>query len=171
MASSGGSRGSLVERMMGAALLSIGTFEDVEHDESATGQAALVVVMVAVAGGIGAWHYGLFGSLRAAGFALLGWAVWAGITYLVGTKVFEGTATWGELLRTLGFAQAPGILFLFRFIPLVGWIIGMVVPLWMLVTGFIAVRQALDFGNAKTFFTVLIGWIVYVVATVLFFGR
>jgi hypothetical protein len=171
MASSGGSRGSLVERMMGAAFLNIGTFEEVEHDETATGQAALVVVMVAIAGGIGAWHHGLFGSLGAACLALVGWAVWAGITYLIGTKLFEGTATWGELLRTLGFAQAPGILFFLGFIPLVGWIIGMVVPLWMLVTGFIAVRQALDFGNAKTFFTVLIGWIIYVVATVLFMGR
>lgn len=168
MASSGSSHGSLVERMMGAALLSIGTFEEVEHDESATGQAALVVVMVAVAGGIGAWHSGLFGSLWAAGLALVGWAVWAGITYLIGTKMFEGTATWGELLRTLGFAQAPGILFFLGFFPLLGWIIGMVVPLWMLVTGFVAVRQALDFGNAKTFFTVLIGWVIYAALTVIF---
>ncbi len=165
MSSSGG---SLTERMMGAALLNIETFEEVEHDETATGQAALVVVMVAVAGAIGAWHHGLLGSLGAAGSALLGWGVWAGITYLVGTKAFDGTATWGELLRTLGFAQAPGVLLFLGFFPLVGWILQVVVPLWMLVAGFIAVRQALDFGNTKTFFTVLVGWLIYTVLSVVF---
>ncbi len=165
MTSSGG---SLVDRMIGAAFLNIDTYEEVEHDETATGQAALVVVMVAIAGGIGAWHHGLTGSLTSAAFALVGWAVWAGITYLVGTKVFDGTATWGELLRTLGFAQAPGILLFLGFFPLVGWILRMLVPAWMLVTGFIGVRQALDFGNAKTFFTVLIGWAVYTVLAVIF---
>jgi hypothetical protein len=159
MASGGG---SLVDRMMGAAFLSIGTFEEVEHDETATLQAALVVVIVAVAGGIGALHRGLLGSLGVAGSALVGWAVWAGITYLVGTKIFHGTATWGELLRTLGFAQSPGILLILAFIPLLGWILHLLVPLWMLVAGFIAVRQALDFGNGKTFLTVLVGWLIYV---------
>ncbi|MCG6958040.1 MAG: YIP1 family protein [Gemmatimonadetes bacterium] len=154
--------GSLVDRMMGAAFLSVDTFEEVEHDETATLQAGLVVVIVAVAGGIGALHSGLIGSLGVAGSALVGWAVWAGITYLVGAKLFHGTATWGELLRTLGFAQAPGILLILGFVPLLGWILHLLVPLWMLVAGFIAVRQALDFGNGKTFLTVLVGWLIYV---------
>jgi hypothetical protein len=159
MASGGG---SLMDRMMGAAFLSIDTFEEVEHDENATLQAALVVVMVAVAGAIGAFTHGLFGSVGVAGSALVGWAVWAGITYLVGAKLFHGTATWGELLRTLGFAQAPGVLLILGFIPLLGWILHLLVPFWMLVAGFIAVRQALDFGNGKTFLTVLVGWLIYV---------
>jgi hypothetical protein len=159
MASGGG---SLMDRMMGAAFLSIDTFEEVEHDENATLQAALVVVMVAVAGAIGAFKHGLFGSVGVAGSALVGWAVWAGITYLVGAKLFHGTATWGELLRTLGFAQAPGVLLILGFIPLLGWILHLLVPFWMLVAGFIAVRQALDFGNGKTFLTVLVGWLIYV---------
>jgi hypothetical protein len=164
MASGGG---SIVDRMIGAAFLSIDTFEEVEHDETATLQAALVVVIAGVAGSIGALHNGLFGSLGVAGSTLVGWAVWAGITYLVGTKLFHGTATWGELLRTLGFAQAPGILLILAFIPLVGWILHMLVPLWMLLAGFIAVRQALDFGNGKTFLTVLVGWLIYVALTAL----
>ena len=160
--------GSLVDRMIGAAFLNVDTFEDVEHDETATGQAALVVVMVAIAGGIGAWHHGPFGIIAAACSALVGWGVWAGITYLVGTKVFDGEATWGELLRTLGFAQAPGILLFLGFFPLLGWIMRLLVPVWMLVAGFIAVRQALDVDNAKTFFTVVIGWVVYAVLAMIF---
>ena len=38
--------GSLVDRMVGAAFLNVGTYEEVEHDDTATGQAAAVVAMV-----------------------------------------------------------------------------------------------------------------------------
>jgi hypothetical protein len=155
--------GSLVDRMTGAALLRIDTFEEVEHDQGATPQAAAVVAMVAVAAAIGASPLGAAGAVRGAVGALVGWLLWAGITYLVGTKVFEGTATWGELLRTLGFAQAPGVLLVLGIIPLLGWIPRIVVPLWMLVAAFIAIRQALDVGNGKTLATVLLGWVIYVV--------
>jgi len=98
--------------------------------------------------------------------ALVGWLVWAGITYLVGAKLFGGTATWGELLRTIGFAQAPGVLLVLAFFPLLGWLLRIVVGIWMLVAGFIAIRQALDFGNQKTLGTVLIGWVCYMVLAV-----
>jgi hypothetical protein len=160
--------GSLVERMTGAALLRIDTFEEVEHDQDATPQAAAVVAMVAVAAAIGASPLGVMGAVRGALAALVGWLVWAGITYLVGTKIFDGTATWGELLRTLGFAQAPGILLVLGFLPLLGWILSIAVPLWMLVAAFIAVRQALDFGNGKTLATVLVGWGIYAALSIVF---
>lgn len=160
--------GSLVERMTGAALLRVDTYEEVEHDQGATLQAAGVVAMVAVAAAIGAAPFGATGAIRGALAALVGWLVWAGLTYLIGAKIFHGTATWGELLRTLGFAQAPGILLVLGFIPLVGWILRIAVPLWMLVAAFIAVRQALDFGNGKTLATVLIGWVIYLALAVAF---
>jgi hypothetical protein len=160
--------GTLMDRMKGAALLRVDTFEEVEHDPDATLQAAAVVAMVAVAAAIGASPLGLSGAIRGAAAALVGWLVWAGITYLVGNKLFGGTASWGELLRTLGFAQTPGLLLVLGFIPLFGWILNIAVPIWMLVAAFIAVRQALDFGNGKTLGTVLVGWLVYTVLAVVF---
>jgi hypothetical protein len=160
--------GSITDRMMGAAFLKVDTFEEVEHDENATGQAALVVAMVAVAEAIGASGNGPWLAIGAAVSALVAWVVWAGVTYLVGTKAFEGTATWGELLRTLGFAQAPGVLWLFGWFPLVGWILNMILPIWIAVAGFIAIRQALDFGNGKTFLTILVGWGIYSALHILF---
>ena len=45
---------SLVSRMIGAARLDVNTYEDVEADESATGQAATAVVIVAVLSAVGA---------------------------------------------------------------------------------------------------------------------
>lgn len=153
--------GSLTARMMGAALLNNATFDAVEADETATGQAALVVVIVAVCAAVGSLGIGLVGAVFSAASALLGWLVWAGITYVIGDKIFGGTATWGELLRTLGFAQAPGVLFLFGFLPLIGGLTSVVVSIWILVAGFIGIRQALDIGNGKTFLTVLIGGLIY----------
>ena len=143
---------TIVQRMQGAARLHIPTYEEVEHDHTATGQAAAVVALAAVAQAIG---YG--GAIFAAVIAqLLAWAVWAGVTYFVGTRLFRGTAYWGELLRTLGFAQAPGILGALAILPLVGGIVRFAVWIWLGITGVIAVRQALDITTGKAVATVLI---------------
>ena len=99
---------SMVDRMIGAAMLNVATYEEVEADSEATTQAAMVVAMVAVAQAIGGW--GTSGLILGPIAALLGWLIWSGVTYVIGDKVLGGTATWGELLRTIGFAQAPGIL-------------------------------------------------------------
>ncbi len=160
--------GSLVERMTGAALLNVDTYEEVEHDQTATAQAAGVVALVAVAQAIGASGTGLLGAFSAAGAALIGWLAWAGITYLVGAKVFGGEASWGEVMRTLGFAQAPGVLWLLAFLPIIGWFLDMLLPIWIAVAAFIAIRQALDIGNGKTLLTILVGWFIYTALAFLF---
>ncbi len=92
---------TMFARMKGAAALDISVYEEVEADTDATGQAAGVVAIVAVAQAVGAIGQGGVGIIAALIGALLGWLVWAGITYLIGDKLLGGTATWGELLRTL----------------------------------------------------------------------
>lgn len=151
--------GSLTERMQGAARLDVHTYEEVEADTGATGQAATVVVIVAIASAIGGAGDGAVGIIGGMVAALLGWLIWAGITYLIGDKLLGGTATWGELLRTLGFAQAPGVLNVLGFIPLVGTLVKVVVAFWILVAGVVAIRQALDFGTGRALVTALLGWL------------
>lgn len=160
--------GTMVDRMVGAAFLNVDSYEEVEHDQDATTQAAAVVALVAVAQAIGSSPLGILGAARAAFVALAGWLAWAGITYVVGDKLLGGTASWGELLRTLGFAQAPGVLMILGIIPFLGTPITALVAVWMLVAAFIAIRQALDFGNGKTLATVALGWVVYTVLAVVF---
>lgn len=154
---------SMVDRMTGAALLRNAVYEEVEADEGLTGQAAGVVAIVAVARGVGALGEGsgfiVWGVLA----ALLGWLLWAGITYLIGDKLLGGTATWGELLRTLGFAQAPGVLFVAGIVPFLGGIVEFVVSLWVLAAGIVAIRQALDFGTGKAVLTAVLGWLALAV--------
>jgi hypothetical protein len=150
------------DRMKGAALLHIDTYEEVEADHTATGQAAGVVILVAIAqaiGGAGQGGYGIFAGVIS---ALLGWLLWAGITYLIGAKLFGGTATWGELLRTIGFAQTPGVLHVLGIIPVLGGIIRFGVVIWVLIAGIIAIRQALDISTGKAILTAVVGWLVII---------
>ena len=163
-------QGDIVQRMLGAATLNIDTFEEVEADETATMQAAAVVAMVAVASAVGSVGSGGGSILFAPVGQILGWLIWAGVTYIIGDKIFGGTATWGELLRTLGFAQAPGLLLLFAFVPLLGGLLRTVVALWMLVAGIIAIRQALDFGTGKAVLTAVIGWLALFIPAMLLAG-
>ena len=153
-----GAKRSFFQRMVAAAKLDIDVYEEVEADGSATWQAAGVVLISAIASAIGSAGEGnALGGLIG---ALIGWAVWAGVTYLVGTVVFNGTATWGELLRTLGFAQSPGVLYVLAIIPLFGWFAKLIIGIWVLIAGVIAIRQALDITTAKAIITAVLGWLL-----------
>jgi hypothetical protein len=159
-------RRPIADRMRGAALLDVATYEEVEHDEQATGQAAVVVIIVAVCSAIGAiWRGGPSIILAPVG-AILAWLLWSAVTYVIGDKLLGGTATWGELLRTLGFAQSPGVFMIFGIIPLLGGIVRIAVALWLLVAGIVAIRQALDFSTGKAVLTAIIGW--FAVAALMF---
>ena len=163
---------SLTDRMIRAARLDIGLYNEVEADLNATNQALTVVVVTAIAGGLGSAigqaiagrPNGVVGGLIGGVLTeLIGWAVWSYVMYLVGTRVFHGTATYGELLRTLGFAYSPGVLLILRFIPVLGGLITAVVGVWRIVAGFIAVREALDLDNGNTLATIVVGIIAYLV--------
>ncbi len=154
---------SITDRMMGAAMLDIATYEEVEADTTATGQAAAVVAIVAIASAIGAAGAGIGAAIGGIIAAFFGWLIWAGITYLIGDKLLGGTATWGELLRTLGFAQTPGVLYVLGIIPLLGGLIRFAVGIWILIAGIIAIRQALDFDTGKAVLTAVVSWLAAVV--------
>jgi hypothetical protein len=169
MADYGPSR-SIVDRMRGAAALDVATYEEVENDLNATGQAAVVVVIAALAAALGSWRFGLGSMIGSIVSELLGWASWSAITYFVGTRFFGGTATWGELARTLGFAQSPGVLFALGIIPGIGLLVFPIVSIWILVAGIVAIRAALDVDTGKAVLTALLGWIVQVLLSWLLHG-
>ena len=156
---------SFTQRMIGAAKLQVPTYEEVEHDRGATGQAALVVVLASLAAGIGAMGGGSISFLLLNTVAaLFGWLVWAALIWVIGTKMLPETQTEadiGQLLRTLGFAAAPGLLRVFGIIPVIGAIVWFVASLWMLATTVIAVRQALDYHSTlRAVGVCVIGWLV-----------
>jgi hypothetical protein len=158
----------LFERMMRAARLDSSLYEEVEADLSATGQAATVVGIVAlcsaVGGAVGFVTAGEPGSAALAFvggliMAFVGWIAWSYITYWIGTSIFKGQATPGELLRTIGFAQTPGVLNILQFIPILGVLVALVVFIWLIISGVIALRQALDITTGQAVITAIIGLI------------
>ena len=159
---------SMVDRMIRASRLDVHIFEEVEADTSATRQALSVVVLVALATGIASLGTtGLSGLFAGAAIAIAGWAIWAWILYLIGTKILpshETHADWGQMARTVGFAQSPGVFRVLGVVPVVGGIIFLVVSVWMLVAMVIAVRQALDYTSTwRAIGVVLLSFIPYAV--------
>jgi hypothetical protein len=157
----------MLPRIIGVFMLRADTFEEIEHNTGATIQAAIIVAIVAVLSGIGSaigasfTEGSFFGSFISSLIGVfIGWILWSGITYIVGTAVFGGKADMGEMLRVVGFAFAPQIL---GIVPVIGACIGW---LWSLVAMYVAVRQGLDLSGGKTIATIVIGFIIYVVLIV-----
>jgi len=154
----------LINRVIGVFKLNVDNFEEIEADEGATGQAALVVLVVALIAALGS---GFGASIANTSFfssflssligTFVGWIAWSFVTYFVGTTFFGGKSDLGQMLRVIGFAYAPQVL---AIIPCIGWIVG---AIWSLIAAFIAIRQGLDLDNTKAFFTIVVGFIAFVI--------
>jgi hypothetical protein len=154
-----------LRRFVGAMALDPAAYEDVEADRGATIQACATVLLASVAEGV---------ALRASlgpgavalmsAVALLGWAAWALLTFEVGARILPGARTHsdvGELLRTLGFAAAPGCIAFLSLVP------GLAMPIlvfsrtWMLLAMVVAVRQALDYTSTwRAVAVCALGWLL-----------
>ena len=162
-----------VMRLIGALALDPVTYEEVEADRSATGQALLVVVLSSVGAGIGARGLGS-GSLRSMVFisalSLIGWMAWALLTYQIGVKLMpepETRSDVGELMRTIGFSAAPGMLRIFGIVPGASIPAFAITAVWMLIAMIVAVRQALDFkSTARAVAVCGLGWALAVAIAV-----
>ena len=166
---------SLKDRIIRAAKLDVHVYEEVEADTGAMGQAMWVVVLSSVAAGLGTIARGGFGWLLIGTIAaLVGWYIWAYLTYFIGAKLLpepQTEADHGQLLRTIGFASSPGLIRVFGVIPGLAPPIFLVAGIWMLVAMVIAVRQALDYTSTlRALGVCLLGWIVQVIILGLLFS-
>lgn len=150
-----GAAEQLFNRMLGASKFDLKTYQEVEEDTNATGQAAIVVGLVAIASGIGTLGvFGPWGLLWGIITSLIGWVVFAALVYWVGTNLLpkpETKANWGQVARTMAFAQSPGMLWILASagytLNALGSLIWFVVFLWVIAASVIGVREALDYGT------------------------
>jgi hypothetical protein len=152
-------------RIIRAAKLDVHLYEEVEADKGAMGQAMGVVVLSSIAAGVGTiGQGGLGGVVWGTIAALIGWYIWAYLTYLIGTKLLpepQTKADPGELLRTIGFSSSPGLIRVLGLIPGLVEVVFLIAGVWMLVAMVIAVRQALDYkGTLRAVGVCAIGWII-----------
>jgi hypothetical protein len=154
------------KRVIGAMGMDAATYEAIEADPSALGQAMLVVAGFGAAAGIGL--AGPTPTTRsivvATASALVGWLAWATVVYQVGARVFPERQTRSdpaEVARTIGFSAAPGLLLVLLVVPVGRPVTFTVIAVWMLAAMVVAVRQALDFRHLSRAFAVcLAGWVV-----------
>jgi hypothetical protein len=159
---------NLGERMFRAAKLDVNLYEEVEADKEALGQATAVVVLSSLAAGLGmGMRIGIGGIVIETLVALVVWYIWALLTCWIGTKLLPEPQTEsdvGELLRTLGFASAPGLIRILGVIPGLRGIVFLISSIWMLIAMVIAVRQALDYrSTGRAIGVCAIGWVVQLV--------
>ncbi|MDH3499584.1 MAG: YIP1 family protein [Acidimicrobiia bacterium] len=139
-------------------------FELVEHDDGYTGEAGIIVAITSVLAAFGV----LFGGAGFLGFVgtiiagLIGWFVWAGLTFVIGARLFGGTADYGEMLRVTGFAHAPHVLSIIPFAQFL-------TLLWSLWVAIVAIRQGLDLTTGKAIAVALLGWLVMAILRSIFF--
>jgi hypothetical protein len=80
----------------------------------------------------------------------LSWVISAVLIFHIGVRVLptpQTNVTLGELLRTTGFATAPGLVLILAMVPGLSAIVFGVTGLWMLATVVVAVEHALDYES------------------------
>lgn len=165
----------MIERIIGAFTFRKGVYKEVEDDVSFTPTAWMIVAGVALLNQIGAsaiaekavggkW---LLGALGGAIFALAGFALSAFVISWVGKKVFNAVTSFEEMVRVLGLAYVWNVVGFLGIFALLGkaftCITGPITFVAMiagLISWFIAAKEALDLEWPQTFGTVIIGWVV-----------
>jgi hypothetical protein len=160
---------TLIRRVLGAVALRPATYEEIEADRGSFGQSAAVVLMSALAAGIGARGFGgradFIPTMTFVAFAA--WAAWALLTYYIGARLMPDVNTRSdifEMMRTMGFASAPGILRIVGVVPMLAAPIFALTAVWMLLAMIVAVRQALDYtSTARAVAVCAFGWVLTLV--------
>ncbi len=152
-----------LRRITRAARLDPMLYEEVEADQSALGQAIAVVMLSSVATMVGLTGRFRFAELiPALAVGVFAWACWSAVAFAVGGQIFPEPQTrvdWGELLRTTGFATAPGILSVLGVFPVFEGFVTFVASVWILLAFSVAVQQALDYRSTlRALVVCFAGW-------------
>ena len=155
---------NFIKRIFRAIKIDPELYEEVEHDKSATLQAAAVVILSSLAAGVGAIHLGVSNFILGPLISLASWNFWAFLIFIVGTKLFPDKQTksdHGELLRTIGFSSAPGLIRILGITPELMTVTFIGSSFWMLACMVVAVRQALEYKSLwKAFGVVVFCWFI-----------
>ena len=161
----------MLERAIRAAILDRRAYQGIAEDPRTTFSALGIVAVAAVAFGLGIRYTPVEGSeagptevmLVAMSTMMVGWVAWAFVSNVFGTRVLGGKANNRILLRALGIAHGPGVLFVLMSIPVIEQPALLVARFWLLASGLVAVREAQGFGWMQASVTALTGWVVAVI--------
>src|SRR5260370_10751668 len=150
---------TMLDRIVKSARLNRDTFLELKEDCTARGQALIVLALAGASFGVGfaaAIGYNGIGILLGAVFGAvvsidLG-MVWVSLTFLIGRRLFGGTADYWSLARPVFFSTSPGLVFLIMSIPVspipdVARAIGVA---WIAISTVIAVKTAMGLDTQRS---------------------
>jgi hypothetical protein len=141
----------LTGRMIGAMQADVKTFGEIEADPNAMGQAITVIAIAGIASLIGnIFRGGIITGIVGLIASIVSYALFSFLVFLIGTKLMPEPTTkadFNETFRVIGFAASPGIFNVLAIVPFLGPLISLLVAIWSLVIGVIAVREVLDYSN------------------------
>ena len=162
------------QRLKKAILLDISFYEEVEKDKKFTEQAMMTVALVSIVQGFMIAGFAPIALVQGILGSIIRFVIWAFFIAFVGTRILpepETESNTGELIRTLGFAYAPGLLVVLKVFPIIGNFVDPLVVILQLAAMTIAVRQALDFNSTvRAVGVCIVAFILMVVALTLFIG-
>jgi len=162
------------EKLKKAIFLDVTFYEEVEKDKKFNDQALMTVVFVSVVQGLMIAGFAPIALVQGILGSLVRFLIWAFFIAFVGTRILpepETESNTGELIRTLGFAYAPGILVIFKIFPVINIFVDPMVVILQLAAMTIAVRQALDFNSTvRAVGVCIVAFILMILALTLFIG-
>ncbi|MCH1546630.1 MAG: hypothetical protein L7S51_01560 [Candidatus Marinimicrobia bacterium] len=162
------------QRLQKAIMLDVSFYEEVENDKKFTDQAMMTVVLVSIVQGLMIAGFAPIALVQGILGSLVRFIIWAFFIAFVGTRILpepETKSNTGELIRTLGFAYAPGLLVIFKVLPFINSFVDPIVVILQLAAMTIAVRQALDFNSTvRAVGVCIVAFLLMIVALTLFIG-
>ena len=158
-----GPGGSAIERLIAALRLDLHVYQQVSTERTATPQACLIVFLCGVCNGFGlSPRLGEAAMLAGVASAVVGWFLWALVILLV-ARLLGHHRGGRSLLRTLGFANAPGVLLALGGVPFVGAVVRVVVVIWLMATTALAAQAVYDVSRRRAVVIALGGFTTYMV--------
>jgi hypothetical protein len=177
--------GLMWSRMKKASTLDQQGIMELKTDNTATGQAVAVLVLSALAYGIGytaqtefqkhvlSIYEIIVGSLANTVIVCFAAFVWSATVFLVGTKLFQGKTNYWELARPLFFAASPFFLFFLITVPIppivvqgnvpVYWfqgVISIAAVVWLFLSQVFVLKQVMGLNLRRTILTVAVGLLI-----------
>jgi len=183
----------MMNRIMGVLTLKAPVYREIADDPSATNQALIIVIIVALIAGVSGFvaasvansalaqlgaqaggvtvptisppGQGLSGILS----ALVGWVVGAFALDFTARQFFKGRSTFQQMLRVTGYTSVFGIVgSVLALIPCVGALAALIAVVLQVIGNIIGIREAAGLDNTKAILTAIIaGVLVFIVAAVI----
>jgi hypothetical protein len=154
----------MIDRILRIIKLDFSVFRDIESDPAATVQAAIVVVLASGLSAAGTALSSDTSQAVAVAFlgsfisGVVGWLVWSAVTHFVGKALYQSGGTLEQMVRVVGYANAPRFLGVLSFIPCLGPLAGLAGLVLSLIATIMAISEGLDVSTGQAIIVAVVGF-------------